>query len=77
MYLLKWVIKLFMEISYRRFSCPLTVQQLWDAVKVIRFQKQAQDINHITNYMNKVHNVLPGKLVIFFFKFFMSNFFIF
>lgn len=44
-------------MSRRRISCPLAVQQLWDAVKVIRFQRQVPDIDRITKYMTKVHNM--------------------
>ncbi|XP_060856969.1 zinc finger MYND domain-containing protein 11-like [Metopolophium dirhodum] len=49
--------KLFMAISRRRVSWPLAVQHLWDAVKVIRFQRQVPDIDRITKYMTKVHNM--------------------
>jgi len=52
--------RLFMAMSRRRISCPLAVQQLWDAVKVIRFQRQVPDIDRITKYMTKVHNMSPG-----------------
>ncbi|XP_050532952.1 zinc finger MYND domain-containing protein 11-like isoform X2 [Daktulosphaira vitifoliae] len=49
-------------MSRRRISCPLAVQQLWDAVKVIRFQRQVPDIDRITKYMTKVHN-MPSEEV--------------
>lgn len=58
--------RLFMAMSRRRISCPLAVQQLWDAVKVIRFQRQVPDIERITKYMTKVHNMSPGKLAKFY-----------
>ncbi|XP_008187263.1 zinc finger MYND domain-containing protein 11 [Acyrthosiphon pisum] len=54
--------KLFMAMSRRRISCPLAVQQLWDAVKVIRFQRQVPDIDRITKYMTKVHNMSPEEV---------------
>lgn len=44
-----------------RLSCPMAVQQLWDAVEVIRFQNQVPNIDHIMQYMTKVHNKSPGK----------------
>ncbi|VVC34742.1 Zinc finger, PHD-type,PWWP domain,Bromodomain,Zinc finger, FYVE/PHD-type,Zinc finger [Cinara cedri] len=49
--------RLFMAISRRRISCPLAVQHLWDAVKVIRFQRQVPDVDRITKYMARVHNM--------------------
>ncbi|CAI6371186.1 unnamed protein product [Macrosiphum euphorbiae] len=49
--------RLFMSISRRRISCPLAVQQLWDAVTVIRFQRQVPDIDRITKYMTKIYNM--------------------
>ncbi|XP_025416328.1 zinc finger MYND domain-containing protein 11-like isoform X1 [Sipha flava] len=54
--------RLFMAMSRRRISCPLAVQQLWDAVKVIRFQRQVPDIDRITKYMTKVHNMSPEEV---------------
>lgn len=48
-------------MSRRRVSCPLTAQQLWDAVKIIRYKRQVPDIERITRYMNRTHNVSDGK----------------
>lgn len=59
--------RLFMAMSRRRISCPLAVQQLWDAVKVIRFQRQVPDIERITKYMTKVHNMSSGKTAMVFY----------
>lgn len=42
-------------------SCPLTAQQLWDAVKIIRYKRQVPDIERITRYMNRTHNVSDGN----------------
>lgn len=50
-------------MSRRRVSCPLTVQQLWDAVKIIRYKRQVPDVERITRYMNRVHNVSEGMFV--------------
>lgn len=47
----------------RRWSCPLAVQQLWDTVTVIRFQRQTPDINRISNYMMKVYNMSSGNTI--------------
>lgn len=58
--------RLFLAMSRRRISCPLAVQQLWDAVKVIRFQRQVPDIERITKYMTKVHNMSSGKPMLFY-----------
>lgn len=71
--------RLFMAMSRRRISCPLAVQQLWDAVKVIRFQRQVPDIDRITKYMTKVHNMPPGKPFVFYLKIiiYMTNYFVF
>ncbi|KAK9500243.1 hypothetical protein O3M35_001537 [Rhynocoris fuscipes] len=41
----------------RRMSCPQVVQQLWDAVKVIRYQRQVPNLERIVKYMNRVHSV--------------------
>lgn len=45
----------------RRMSCPQVVQQLWDAVKVIRYQRQVPNLERIVKYMNRVHSVNEGK----------------
>lgn len=68
--------RLFMAMSRRRISCPLAVQQLWDAVKVIRFQRQVPDIDRITKYMTKVHNMSAGKCIAFYLKNFFFKFII-
>jgi len=65
--------RLFMAMSRRRISCPLAVQQLWDAVKVIRFQRQVPDIDRITKYMTKVHNMSSGKTMLFYLKIHILN----
>lgn len=49
-------------MSRRRVSCPLTVQQLWDAVKIIRYKRQVPDIERITRYMNRTHNVSDDEV---------------
>ncbi|XP_046669765.1 zinc finger MYND domain-containing protein 11-like isoform X2 [Homalodisca vitripennis] len=48
---------LFYAMSRRRVSCPQMTQQLWDAIKTIKYQRQVADIDRISKYMNKVHNV--------------------
>jgi len=65
--------KLFMAMSRRRVSCPLAAQQLWDAVKVIRFQRQVPDIDRITKYMTKVHNMSSGNTLKFNYKYLFQN----
>ncbi|XP_065223247.1 zinc finger MYND domain-containing protein 11 isoform X2 [Planococcus citri] len=49
-------------MSRRRVSCPLTVQQLWDAVKIIRYKRQVPDVERITRYMNRTHNVSDDEV---------------
>ncbi|XKL59684.1 hypothetical protein PGB90_000700 [Kerria lacca] len=49
-------------MSRRRVSCPLTAQQLWDAVKIIRYKRQVPDIERITRYMNRTHNVSDDEV---------------
>lgn len=61
-------VRLFMAMSRRRISCPLAVQQLWDAVKVIRFQRQVPDVDRITKYMTKVHNMSSGNSILVIYK---------
>lgn len=48
-------------MSRRRVSCPQITQQLWDAIKTIRYQRQVPDIDRISRYMSRVHNVSQGK----------------
>ncbi|XP_054271302.1 zinc finger MYND domain-containing protein 11 isoform X2 [Macrosteles quadrilineatus] len=49
--------KLFYAMSRRRVSCPQMTQQLWDAIKTIRYQRQVPDIDRIAKFMSRVHNV--------------------
>uniref|UniRef100_A0A1B6CUA8 MYND-type domain-containing protein n=1 Tax=Clastoptera arizonana TaxID=38151 RepID=A0A1B6CUA8_9HEMI len=49
--------KLFYAMSRRRVSCPQVTQQLWDAIKTIRYQRQVPDLDRIARYMSRIHNV--------------------
>lgn len=49
-------------MSRRRVSCPQMTQQLWDAIKTIRYQRQVPDVDRIAKYMSRVHNLGIGKL---------------
>ncbi|XP_063229877.1 zinc finger MYND domain-containing protein 11-like isoform X2 [Bacillus rossius redtenbacheri] len=40
-------------MSRRRMSCPQITQQLWDAIKVIRYQRQISNIARITRFMSR------------------------
>ncbi|KAL1116398.1 hypothetical protein AAG570_004872 [Ranatra chinensis] len=44
-------------MSRRRMSCPQAVQQLWDAVKVIRYQRQVPSLERIVKYMYRVNTM--------------------
>ncbi|CAH0771755.1 unnamed protein product [Bemisia tabaci] len=54
--------KLFSAMSRRRISSPEMVQHLWDAVKVIRCQRQIPNIDRITRYMVRVHNTSEDEV---------------
>ncbi|XP_075212466.1 zinc finger MYND domain-containing protein 11 [Lycorma delicatula] len=55
--------KLFYAMSRRRVSCPQSTQQLWDAIKTIRYQRQVPDIERISRYMMRMHNVSHEEVV--------------
>lgn len=57
--------RLFYAMSRRRVSCPQVTQQLWDAIKTIRYQRQVSDFDRIARYMSRIHNVSQGKLYYF------------
>lgn len=48
-------------MSRRRVSCPQMTQQLWDAIKIIRYQRQIPHLDRISKYMTRVHNIGIGK----------------
>lgn len=50
-----------MSISQHRMSSSLAVQQLWDTITVLRFQRQTPNVNYITKHMAKVYNISAGK----------------
>nr|CAD7452442.1 unnamed protein product [Timema tahoe] len=47
--------KLFSAMSRRRISCPQTTHKLWDAIKIIRYQRQIPDVKRISRYMSRAH----------------------
>ncbi|XP_014250879.1 zinc finger MYND domain-containing protein 11 [Cimex lectularius] len=51
------------SMNRRRMSCPQVVQQLWDAVKVIRYQRQVPNVERIAKYMSRVHSVSEEEVV--------------
>ncbi|XP_039278814.1 zinc finger MYND domain-containing protein 11 [Nilaparvata lugens] len=55
--------KLFYAMSRRRVSDPQITQQLWDAIKTIRYQRQVPDIDRIAKYMLKTYNVNHEEVV--------------
>ncbi|XP_014274946.1 zinc finger MYND domain-containing protein 11 isoform X2 [Halyomorpha halys] len=55
--------KVLLKSMYRRrMSCPQVVQQLWDAVKVIRCQHQVPTLEKIAKYMTRVHAVTEEEV---------------
>ncbi len=46
----------------RRCSDPSRAQQLWDAIKAVRAQKQIPAITRMSRYMNRFYRVKKGKL---------------
>lgn len=60
-------------MSRRRVSCPQMTQQLWDAIKTIRYQRQVPDVDRIAKYMSRVHNLGIGKLHITVYLLLMQN----
>lgn len=50
-------------MSRRRVSCPQSTQQLWDAIKTIRFQRQVPDVDRISRYMMRTYNVSHEEVV--------------
>lgn len=54
---------LFSAMSRRRVACPQITQHLWDAIKVIRSQRQIPNVTRITRYMSRVHGAKEGKNV--------------
>lgn len=49
-------------MTRRRVSCPQTAQQLWDAITVIRCQRQVPNVNRISRYMSRVHGVSEDEV---------------
>ncbi|XP_049843177.1 zinc finger MYND domain-containing protein 11-like isoform X3 [Schistocerca gregaria] len=41
----------------RRVSCPQVTQQLWDAIATIRAQRQVPNMDRISRYMSRVHQI--------------------
>jgi hypothetical protein len=52
---------LFSAMSRRRVACPQITQHLWDAIKIIRSQRQVPNVTRITRYMSRVHGAKEGK----------------
>jgi len=50
-------------MSRRRVACPQITQHLWDAIKVIRIQRQIPNMTRITRYMSRVHGAKEGENV--------------
>nr|CAD7201040.1 unnamed protein product [Timema douglasi] len=42
-------------MTRRRMSCPQTTHKLWDAIKIIRYQRQIPDQIRISRYMSRAH----------------------
>ncbi|XP_049770253.1 zinc finger MYND domain-containing protein 11 [Schistocerca cancellata] len=49
--------KLFAAMMRRRVSCPQVTQQLWDAIATIRAQRQVPNMDRISRYMSRVHQI--------------------
>ncbi|KAK7791097.1 hypothetical protein R5R35_000516 [Gryllus longicercus] len=54
--------KLFSAMTRRRVSCPQTTQQLWDAIKVVRCQRQVPNVTRISRYMSRIHGVKEDEV---------------
>ncbi|XP_068086019.1 zinc finger MYND domain-containing protein 11 isoform X2 [Anabrus simplex] len=54
--------KLFSAMSRRRVSCPQITQQLWDAIKIIRCQRQVPNVARISRYMSRVHGISEDEV---------------
>ena len=50
-------------MSRRRVACPQVTQHLWDAIKIIRSQRQVPNVTRITRYMSRVHNAKEGMSI--------------
>jgi len=55
------IFSLFSAMSRRRVACPQITQHLWDAIKVIRIQRQIPNMTRITRYMSRVHGAKEGE----------------
>ncbi|PNF16454.1 Zinc finger MYND domain-containing protein 11 [Cryptotermes secundus] len=53
---------LFSAMSRRRVACPQITQHLWDAIKVIRSQRQIPNVTRITRYMSRVHGAKEDEV---------------
>jgi len=51
-------------MSRRRVSSPQTTQQIWDAIRITSYQRQIPDLNRIARFMNRIHNVGEGVLLV-------------
>ncbi|PNF16453.1 Zinc finger MYND domain-containing protein 11 [Cryptotermes secundus] len=49
-------------MSRRRVACPQITQHLWDAIKVIRSQRQIPNVTRITRYMSRVHGAKEDEV---------------
>lgn len=54
--------ELLKSINRRRMSCPQAVQQLWDAVKVIKYHRQVPTLEKIAKYMSREHSVTEEEV---------------
>ena len=45
----------------RRCSDPARAQNLWDAIKAVRMQKQIPAITRMSRYMNRFYQIKKGK----------------
>ncbi|XP_021930541.1 zinc finger MYND domain-containing protein 11-like isoform X2 [Zootermopsis nevadensis] len=49
-------------MSRRRVACPQITQHLWDAIKIIRSQRQVPNATRITRYMSRVHGAKEDEV---------------
>ncbi|XP_069700462.1 zinc finger MYND domain-containing protein 11 isoform X2 [Periplaneta americana] len=49
-------------MSRRRLACPQITQHLWDAIKIIRSQRQVPNVSRITRYMSRVHGAKEDEV---------------
>lgn len=51
-----------MTVIKRRLASTETINHLWDAIVSVRQQRQIPNLERISNYMRRKHNITPTDL---------------